>query len=404
MHLLRRLLRAAALAVAVAALAAACGGGDRGEDGQDDGLRRSLVGAAESFGRGLDAYWAEHSPTFMLGAYRSPSRIVPYDRGTVPDLGCGIRNDPPEDWKHNAVYCPEDEAIAYEIELLLEEAKQFGAVPSLLVLAHEWGHHIQHLDGQLENQSLPVELGADCYLGIFAAHVDNQNRFGQELGDAAGTLRTAVVSVFFSGHTYKQWFDPGVHGTPRERAIAFKVGVLTEDPAYCRAYAEYTPKDPVRLDSYSMGMPPGTQASFDEQRATVRFADIVALVRARPDLPAAPAEQQIANVLRWWFGGMSWRPSGPLQDTQADPTFGGSTAVQPYTLEEASGPSYGAVMLHVADSGGGLVLDVRTRGRLDEAGAEAFQPIGDFLYALLAHTCPPGTNEVVCTQPLGSRD
>jgi uncharacterized protein len=372
---------------------------------QWDPLEQSVINVMASMGESLDRYWKERFTQFSAGAYRSPTSVVPYRGGSVPDLGCGIRDDSPEKWARNAVYCAEDQKIAYDVQLIIEEGKQFGALPSLLVLAHEWGHHIQSLDGQLRNNSLPIELGADCYLGMFAAHVDEAGLFSRELASAAGSLRTAAASVFLSGHTYQQWFDPGVHGTPRERATAFRTGVLTEDASYCRAYAGYQPQAPRRMGRYTVELPPGVETtSNSDQEVGLRFGSVEARLRAYPQLPSRPpAEGQIRSILGSRFSGLNWQPSGPITDTSADPNFGGSKAVQPYSLMDRSGRWYGAALLHVAETGGGVLIDVRTRGDIATAGAEAFQPVGDFMYTLLARTCPPGTNEVVCTQPLGSR-
>ena len=337
------------------------------------------------------------------GEYRPPKAVVPYRRGTVPDLGCNIRNDPPEKWARNAVYCRADEKIAYDVELIIEEGRQFGILPALLILAHEWGHHIQALINDMRAPSISLELGADCYLGMFAAYVDSKGLFKNELGSATGSLRTSVASAFLSGHTYQQWFDPGVHGTPRERAVAFKEGALTEDVRYCRSYNQYAPVPPMRLGGYLVDVPPGARTSLVDDLVDLRWGPVHATIRAVPNPSSSqPAEAQISRILNRVFEGRAWAPSGGIRDTQPDQTFGGTKAVQPYTAVDGSGPSYGAAMLHLS-SGGGILIDVSVPGNLEAAGGEAFQPIGDFMYALLARMCPPETNEVVCTQPLGSR-
>ena len=394
----------AALTVGVVVAFAGCGSGETAPRATSrTQLERTITEAAELFGAELDRFWASTFPTFAAGRYRPPSRLVPYDRGTVPDLGCGIRDDPPRKWTRNAVYCRQDEAIAYEVQLLGEKAKRFGLLPALLVLAHEWGHHIQHLDGQLRNTSLPIELGADCYFGIFAAHVDERHLFGKELGDAAGTLQTAAAAAFFSGHRYERWFDRGVHGTPRERVIAFRVGVLTEDAQYCRGYARYRPLDPLLLGGYSLESPAGARAAYAPGRLTLQFGRVRASVVPVPALPGTPAERQIDGVLSGWFRDRAWRRQGDLGESGLDENLGGTRAVQPYTLEEPGGPAYGAVALHVREAGGGLLVDVSTPGRLEAVGGDPFEPIGDFLYSILANVCAPETEDVVCTQPLGDQ-
>lgn len=272
----------------------------------------------------------------------------------------------------------------------------------MLVLAHEWGHHLQYLDGKFDNRSLRIELGADCYAGIFASYVDDRGLFGQELGDVKGTIKSAAASIFLKGHTFQNWFDPGVHGTPRQRKVAFSAGLLTEDPTYCRAYETFEPSEPIEIAGYRADPLPGaTVASHERKVLELTFRDVEATVVGLFDLSEEKAKDQIGTVLASWFRDRRWNPHGPVQDTEATAVFGGSMAIQPFSLDVGSSTSYGAVLLHVSGTGRGLLIEVTVGGDIATAGPDPFQRVGDFLYTILEHTCPPITREVSCLHPLG---
>jgi predicted metalloprotease len=82
-------------------------------------------------------------------------------------------------------YCPLDEKVYIDLGFYDELQKRFGAsgdFAQAYVLAHELGHHVQHLEGideqvRREQQSRPdianqlsvrMELQADCFAGVWA--------------------------------------------------------------------------------------------------------------------------------------------------------------------------------------------------------------------------------------------
>lgn len=79
-------------------------------------------------------------------------------------------------------YCPADQTIYLDTqfmgELLTQLGAEGGAAAELYIVAHEYGHHISNLTGQLQqgrqgDQTGPrsgqvrLELQADCYAGVF---------------------------------------------------------------------------------------------------------------------------------------------------------------------------------------------------------------------------------------------
>ena len=107
--------------------------------------------------------------------YADPS-VQLFDRQV--STGCGAATS-----AVGPFYCPPDQRIYLDETFFAQMRDQFGAsggnLAQLYVLAHEWGHHIQNVTGQLDRvqqgdtgpQSSAVrsELQADCYAGAWIA-------------------------------------------------------------------------------------------------------------------------------------------------------------------------------------------------------------------------------------------
>lgn len=132
-------------------------------------------------------------------------------------------------------YCPGDQKVYIDLGFYQELRDQFGAggdFAQAYVLAHEIGHHVQTLLGtesrvrrRGQDQSVRLELQADCYAGIWA-HVADQEHL-LDAGDVEEGINAAAavgddrLQRMATGHVNPETFT---HGTSAERAAWFRRG------------------------------------------------------------------------------------------------------------------------------------------------------------------------------------
>jgi predicted metalloprotease len=153
-----------------------------------------MEGAAES----LDGYWTTESGRLGI-SYTSPGFVL-FSGST--DTGCGQASA-----ATGPFYCPPDRSIFLDTAFYDDLQSRYGAsggpLAQMYVVAHEWGHHIQQLQGSFASTdrsgtgassgSVRVELQADCYAGAW-------------VGDAAET-KDANGATFFEPITRSQIAD-----------------------------------------------------------------------------------------------------------------------------------------------------------------------------------------------------
>ena len=134
------------------------------------------------------------------GTYRKP-RLVLF-RGAVA-TGCGGGQS-----AMGPFYCPADEKIYIDLDFYQTLKNRLGApgdFAQAYVIAHEVGHHVQHLLGtstkieQLRGRasraeqnamSVKLELQADCFAGVWANHAQNSRQI-LEQGDVEEAMNAA---------------------------------------------------------------------------------------------------------------------------------------------------------------------------------------------------------------------
>jgi hypothetical protein len=147
-------------------------------------------------------------------------------------------------------YCPEDERVYIDLGFYQELEQRLGArgqFAKAYVVAHEIGHHVQHLLGidrrpdahgeGAAGGSVRLELQADCYAGIWA-HTTQQRQL-LEQGDIASALGAAAAI----GDDTLQREGRGVvrpdtftHGTSAQRTRWFDTGYATGSLEACDTF------------------------------------------------------------------------------------------------------------------------------------------------------------------------
>ena len=185
--------------------------------------------------------WSKYFTQNRLGTYKNPTLVL-YTGTTSTACGAGQAAMGP-------FYCSGDEKLYIDLSFFSSMKQQLGADGDFAyayVIAHEVGHHVQHLLGTLDQahqqmarmnetqsnrMSVRIELQADFYAGVWA-HYENSMFDSIEDGDLEEAIRCASVI----GDDYLQKKAQGyaveesfTHGTAAQRMRWLKKGMQTGD-------------------------------------------------------------------------------------------------------------------------------------------------------------------------------
>lgn len=173
--------------------------------------------------------------------YQEPVLVL-FSGGT--QSGCGSATS-----ATGPFYCPEDSKVYIDLSFYEELQSRFGAPGDFAmayVIAHEVGHHVQHLWGitdqvhgqrqrlsEEENNKLSVklELQADFLAGVWANHAQELSNI-LEPGDIEEALQAANAIGDDRLQKQSQGYvvpDAFTHGTSAQRMKWFKKGFDTGD-------------------------------------------------------------------------------------------------------------------------------------------------------------------------------
>ena len=174
------------------------------------------------------------------GKTYQPAKLVIYSEKTIMPGGLA-------DSRLGPFYLPANQTIYIDPDFFNELTQRFGApgdFAQAYVLAHEVGHHVQHLLGYMDqvhgqqgrvsqaefNQlSVRLELQADFLAGVFARQADEQFDF-LETGDIEEAMNCAhaIGDDTLQRHGGgKVMPDSFTHGTSEQRARWFMKGYRT---------------------------------------------------------------------------------------------------------------------------------------------------------------------------------
>lgn len=214
---------------------------------QQEGVRGAPADEAGRFvdvvSTNVDDVWK----TQMEG-YRPADAIVIYDQST--GTGCGLGQS-----AMGPFYCPADRKVYLDLSFWQELETKFGAggeAARAYVIAHEIGHHVQNLTGAAENArrmgargaesgAVRLELQADCYAGVWAAHAArvSNGQVALDPRDIEDGLRAAAAvgdDTLQRRSQGRVMPDAFTHGSSEQRMRWFRKGAESGDPNACDTF------------------------------------------------------------------------------------------------------------------------------------------------------------------------
>lgn len=189
---------------------------------------------------GTEDVWTELFE--RMGKRYIPPKMVIYKNAV--QSGCGNATS-----STGPFYCSADQTVYIDLSFFMNMKRQIGADGDFAyayVIAHEVGHHVQYLLGDLDRihekmasasekesnrLSVRLELQADFYAGIWAYH-DNRIFSSLEDGDidegldAARKIGDDYLQKKARGYTVPDSFN---HGTSSQRSRWLKLGAHSGD-------------------------------------------------------------------------------------------------------------------------------------------------------------------------------
>lgn len=153
-------------------------------------------------------------------------------------------------------YCPGDQKVYIDLAFYRDLKERFqapGEFAQAYVIAHEVGHHVQHLLGisdkvqqarrqqseaQANAMSVRLELQADCFAGVWGKSADSMKKMLEP-----GEIEQALTAAAAIGDDRLQQQGQGTvvpesftHGSSAQRVRWFKRGFDSGDPKQCDTF------------------------------------------------------------------------------------------------------------------------------------------------------------------------
>ncbi len=198
----------------------------------------------------LDGVWAQQMPGYTRPHVRLFTDGV--DTG-----GCGFA-----DSAVGPFYCPGDQTAYFDTGFFDTLVTQFGSsggpFAQEYVVAHEFGHHVQNLEGVLGRAQqdptgptgggVRTELQADCYAGVWAHYAAITKQEGtdvtflnpltdKDIADALSAASAVGDDRIQEAATGRVNPESWTHGSSEQRQKWFTTGYQTGEAAKCDTFA-----------------------------------------------------------------------------------------------------------------------------------------------------------------------
>ena len=239
---------------------------DGGSSGQSQGTAPACSTGADADARldcritgtvnSLNAFWPGYLKQYKV-QYPRPEAVI-FSGGT--NTACGAATS-----EVGPFYCPTDTTAYFDPGFFQELVDRFGSSGGPLaqeyVVAHEFGHHVQNLLGDLqraqqdpqgpESGSVRTELQADCYAGLWAKYASTtpdpatgqpylEPLTQQDVNDALSAAASVGDDRIQKAATGRVSPEGWTHGSSEERQRWFSRGYQSGDINQCDTFSAAT--------------------------------------------------------------------------------------------------------------------------------------------------------------------
>ena len=200
-------------------------------------------------GNSVDAVWEQLMRNYTRPKLRLFSSQV--------NTGCG-----PATTEVGPFNCPVDKTAYFDTDFFSELVERFGSsggpFAQEYVVAHEYGHHVQNLQGILGRSQqgakgsmgngVRTELQADCYAGIWAHYASTVKEEStgvpylnplsdKDIADALSAAASVGDDHIQKASTGRVNPESWTHGSSEQRQHWFTIGYQTGDPNKCDTFS-----------------------------------------------------------------------------------------------------------------------------------------------------------------------